>query len=85
MKKVKNELNKFDVALGDIMRQLRKAQKMSTSFVGEKIGITHQMVSLYELGKSAFTVTMLKKFCELYGVKYYDVIKQAGESIGDEI
>ena len=79
-----NANNIFDEKLGLRLRQIRKEHKLSMNDVGKKIGCTKQMISLYELGKSALSVEQLKKICSIYGIKYYDIIKEVGKMI-DEI
>lgn len=79
-----NANNIFDEKLGLRLRQIRKEHKLSMNDVGKKIGCTKQMISLYELGKSALSVEQLKKICSIYGIKYYDIIKEVGRMI-DEI
>lgn len=79
-----NANNIFDEKLGLRLRQIRKEHKLSMSDVGKKIGCTKQMISLYELGKSALSVEQLKKICSIYDIKYYDIIKEVGKMI-DEI
>lgn len=75
--------DKFNVALGSLMREHRKLKRLSMREFGEKVGISGQMVSLYELGDASITVTLLKKFCEVYGTKYYEMIEQASILAGD--
>lgn len=79
-----NANNIFDEKLGLRLRQIRKEHKLSMNDVGKKIGCTKQMISLYELGKSALSVEQLKKICSIYDIKYYDIIKEVGKMI-DEI
>lgn len=74
----------FNVALGSLMRKERKAKKLSMREFGEKVGISGQMVSLYELGDASITVTLLKKFCKVYGRKYYEMIDEASILAGDK-
>lgn len=78
----KNKDN-FDIELGKLMRQQRKLKKLSMAEFGNKVGISGQMVSLYELGHASITVSLLKEFCKIYGVKYYDLITQASILAGD--
>lgn len=77
------EKDEFNVALGQLMRQQRKDKKLSMQQIGNMVGITGQMVSLYELGSASITVSLLKKFCKIYGCKYYDLIMQASIIAGD--
>ena len=79
-----NANNTFDEKLGLRLRQIRKEHKLSMADVGKKIGCTKQMISLYELGKSALSVEQLKKICSIYDIKYYDIIREVGRMI-DEI
>lgn len=75
--------DKFDIELGKLMRQQRKLKKLTMAEFGDKVGISGQMVSLYELGNSSITVSLLKEFCKVYGCKYYDLIMQASILAGD--
>lgn len=79
--------NIFDETLGGLLRNYRKERGLSMESVANRIGCTKQMVSLYELGKSALTVTQLMKICNVYGLKYYEVIREAAGIIekDDEI
>lgn len=68
------------VELGRLLREYRKQRGLSAAEVGKRIGCTQQMISLYELGKSSITVNLLRKICIIYGVKYYDLIREAASN-----
>ena len=82
--KVNEKVNDaFDVALGQVIRQHRKECKLTMEQIAEKVGVTQQMISLYELGKAAITVMTLKNICELLDITYTDAIREAVKVMED--
>ena len=84
MKKNEKVNDAFDVALGKTMRKYRKDKRLTMEQVGQKVGCTKQMISLYELGKAAITVSMLRSICECYDVTYPELIREAAQLVEDE-
>ena len=68
--------NYFDKKLGSILKEYRKSNNLSLQDVADKIGVTRQMVFVYESGKTPLTVTQLIKICDIYGIDYVTVLKQ---------
>lgn len=68
--------DKYDVALGKILKEYRIQNGLTLQNVADKIGVTRQMVFVYESGKTPLTVTQLIKICDIYGIDYVTVLKQ---------
>lgn len=76
--KVNEKVNDaFDVALGKVMRSHRKACRLTMEQIAENVGLTKQMISLYELGKASITAKTLKNICEYLNITYADAIREA--------
>lgn len=84
MKKNQKVNDAFDIALGKVIRSHRKACKKSAQQVAESVGVTQQMISLYELGKAAITVNTLKGICSCLDLTYPDAIREAVEILENE-
>lgn len=69
----------FDIKLGSVLRKARKEKKMSMEMVGEKMGCTKQMISLFEIGASALSAKQLKQLCEIYGIDFGETLRKADE------
>ena len=67
----------FDIALGKVIRKHRKTCRYTMEQIGDKVGVTGQMISLYELGKAAITVQTLKSICEYLDITYPNAIREA--------
>ena len=63
---MKAELDK--AKLGKRLAGLRLERNMSQEEVAECIDVTVNTVSNYETGTTAMTISVLYRFCELYGV-----------------
>ena len=70
------EKNKFDVVLGELLKEHRCQCNLSMQNVADKVGVTRQMIYCYEHGISALTVTQLIKLCNVYGIDYVTILKQ---------
>lgn len=77
MKKNQKVNDAFDVALGKVIRRHRKTCGLSMRDLGDRVGLTHQMISLYELGNAAITVKTLKGICECLDITYPNAIREA--------
>lgn len=84
MKKNQKVNDAFDVALGQVIRNHRKACGLSMSDIADKVGVTRQMISLYELGKAAITVSTLKSICECLDITYTNAIREAVKEMEDD-
>ena len=66
----------IDIAIGDELKSLRLARGMSLQYIADRVGITRQSVHAYEQGRASISVQNLIKICDLYGVKYYDLLEK---------
>lgn len=58
-------INKY---IGKKVREYRKKSGMNQQELAKKLGVTHSMVSVYELGKSNFNLTTLFLLSDIFGV-----------------
>lgn len=58
-------INKY---IGNKVREYRKKSGMNQQELAKKMGITHSMVSAYELGKSNFSLTTLFLLSDIFDV-----------------
>ena len=72
----KCKVDKYDVALGKILKEYRVQNNLTLQNVADKVGVTRQMIYCYEHGISALTVTQLIKLCNVYGIDYVTILKQ---------
>lgn len=73
--KAKN--NDFDVKLGEILKEYRVNCNLSMQNVADKLNVTRTNIFYYEHGRSALSVNQLIKLCNVYGIDYVTVLKQA--------
>lgn len=76
------EKNIYDVILGSILKEYRQQNNLSLQNVGDKIGMSKQMIFHYECGRSPLTVSQLIKLCNIYGIDYATVLKQVQIQMG---
>lgn len=55
---------------GEIFRHLRKKNNLTQKTVGKLIGISTNHVACLERDEREWTIPMLKKFCDFYGVSF---------------
>lgn len=60
------ELNKKK--FGEMLRKERRKQKMTMQEVGDKVGVTREMVRQYELGRTLPSRQRMKDILELLGI-----------------
>ena len=72
----KEERLAIDVSIGEELKALREARKMSLQSVAERVGITRQSVHAYEQGRASISVQNLIKICDIYGVKYFELLER---------
>ncbi len=58
-----------DIFAGQQLKFLRKKSGVSQKTLASKVGITFQQIQKYEKGLNRISVSMLYKFCHLFGVK----------------
>lgn len=56
------------MAFPENLKQLRTKKKFTTAKLAEKIGVSHQMITKYETGKSKPTYENLIKLAKALGV-----------------
>lgn len=61
-----------DARIGERLRQIRRAKRMSQSELGEALGVTYQQIQKYELGHSRMSVSTLLKAAEAFGISPAD-------------
>jgi transcriptional regulator with XRE-family HTH domain len=59
----------FDIRLGEVMRKHREAKHLSTTQVGELLNVSKVSVHYWETGKRQINASMLKKYCDVVGVR----------------
>ena len=72
----KEERLAIDIAIGEELKALREARKLSLQSVAERVGITRQSVHAYEQGRASISVQNLIKICDIYGVKYFELLER---------
>ena len=73
----KRKINKYDVALGKILKEYRVLNNLTLQNTADKLGVTRQMIFYYENGRTPLLVTQVIKICGIYGIDYATVLKQA--------
>lgn len=69
--------DKYDVALGRILKEYRIQNGLTLQNVADKMGMSRQMIFHYESGRSPMTVTQVIKICGIYEIDYATILKQA--------
>lgn len=62
-------------AMGQKLHSFRKTRKESLETVSNAVGITPSYLSRIEKGKCNYTLLVLEKLCEYYGVNPMDLLK----------
>lgn len=64
--------------IGIKLRTLRKQKKLTQQDVADRIGLSRATLSNYEVGRRTPHLSLLRKFCDLYGVElsYFEVNTQ---------
>ena len=76
----------FDtVSFGSYLSRLRKSADMTQSELGERINVTRQAVSKYELGDSFPDISILVKIAEIFEVGVEDLISSGNPTSGEAI
>jgi transcriptional regulator with XRE-family HTH domain len=73
----KCKIDKYDVALGKILKEYRVQNNLTLQNIADKLGVTRQMIFYYENGRTPLSVTQVIKICDIYGIDYATVLKQA--------
>lgn len=63
------ELNNERIRIGNRLREIREAQGLTTTQLGERCGLTQSTISKVENGKWSVSLDILSKVCEALGVK----------------
>ena len=57
------------IRIGSRLRELREAQGLTTTQLGEKFGLTQSTISKVENGKWSVSLDILSKICDALGAK----------------
>lgn len=55
--------------IGSRLRELREAQGLTTTLLGERCGLTQSTISKVENGKWSVSLDILSKICEALGAR----------------
>ena len=69
----------IDIAIGEELKALRTQRGLSLQYIADRVGITRQSVHAYEQGRASISVQNLIKICDLYGVKYYELLEKVAK------
>lgn len=67
----------FYKVLGPLLRTARKSAGLSQEEVAQRMGITNQNVSSWELGKSKIDMNQLLLLCSMYDIDFTDILLKA--------
>jgi len=70
--------NAFNVAMGRVVRQLRKSSALTQKEVGAHINVSYQQLNKYENGTNGIAACYLPRLAELFGVSVADLYAQVG-------
>lgn len=64
--------------IGKKLKTLRKAKKLTQQDVSDRIGLSRATLSNYEVGRRTPHLSLLRRFCDLYGVElsYFEINTQ---------
>lgn len=65
-----------EIALGIVLKSLRKQRKLSQESLAHEAGIERNYVSLLELGRSSASIKMLFKIAPVLGVTVSELVNQ---------
>ena len=71
----KAKVSATDVHIGQKLRAIRRASRMSQSELGEALNVTYQQIQKYELGHTRMSVPTLLKAAQVFGISpadFYD-------------
>lgn len=71
----------FYKALGPLLRNARKNAGLSQEEVAQRMSITNQNVSSWELGKSKIDMNQLLQLCSMYEIDFTDILQRASGSV----
>jgi transcriptional regulator with XRE-family HTH domain len=63
------------VKLSEKLRELRKVSKLSQEQLAQKLNVTNQAVSRWELGKNYPDILNLVKLCDIYNISLDELIR----------
>ena len=61
--------------IGNNIRKARMRKGLTQAQAGKRLGISHQQISKYELGKSLMDTDILVAFCKLTGASYKQILE----------
>jgi transcriptional regulator with XRE-family HTH domain len=74
---------KPEIALGQVLRELRLAQGLSQEKLAHEAGIERNYISLLELGKGSATVSKLFQLAPLLGVSVSSLMARVEDRIAE--
>ena len=72
---IRNEKNIIKKSLGDTIKDYRVTNKMTQEFVAERIGVSRQAVSKWEMGISDPSTSNLFALADLFGISAEELLK----------
>lgn len=72
---VRNEKNIIKKSLGETLKDYRISNNMTQEFVAERIGVSRQAVSKWEMGLSDPSTSNLFALADLFGIQPEELIK----------
>lgn len=74
----------FDVAMGRVIRELRKSVGLSQEAVGKQVNVTFQQIQKYERGLNRLAACYLPQLAEIFGVTVGEIYERVGSSSTEE-
>ena len=74
----------MQMKFSDIIRDIRKANRMSQDEAAKRIKISRSTLASYEAGLRKPGYDILKRMSFAYGVSYDELLKQTGDLIDEE-
>ena len=65
--------------IGYEMRSQRLIRRLSIQQVADRLGKAKQTISYWELGKTNVTVDDLKRYCDVVGCNWLDLLKRVSD------
>jgi transcriptional regulator with XRE-family HTH domain len=75
----------FDAEIGNRLRAIRLARKLSQDHVAEALGVSFQQVQKYEKGTNRLSVGRLVQFCELFKCGPLEILGWGSKPVGPAV
>lgn len=69
-------MKEFDRKLGAILRSRREQKDYSQEYIADRLGVSKNAVSHWELGKRSMYAETLKEYCQLLGCTMQEVFDE---------